>query len=60
MKDRKLHIENHQFYDFENIERHLAKMAAKGWRLENIGRLGWYYRRAPAKKLTYAVEYFEQ
>ena len=60
MKDKKLCIENHQFYDFDTIERHLAKMAAKGWRLEKIGRLGWYYRRAPAKKLTYAVEYFEK
>lgn len=60
MKDKKLRIENHQFYDFDTIECHLAKMAAKGWRLERIGRMGWHYRRAPAKKLTYAVEYFEK
>ena len=60
MREKKLRLENHQFYDFHTIERHLEKMAAKGWRLERIGRMGWHYRRAPAKKLTYAVEYFEQ
>ena len=60
MKNTKKRIENHQFYDFTSIERHLAQMAAKGWRLEKIGRMFWQYRRAPAKKLTYAVEYFEK
>lgn len=61
MKDRKFRPEGSlQFYDYERIERHLAQMAAKGWRLERISGLGWHYRRAPAKKLTYAVEYFEE
>ena len=60
MKEKKFRAENFQFYDFDTIERHLAKMAAKGWRLEKISRFGWHYRRAPAKKLTYAVEYFEK
>ncbi|MBQ8144401.1 MAG: DUF2812 domain-containing protein [Butyricicoccus sp.] len=60
MKDKKFRLENYQFYDFTAIEQHLAKMAARGWRLEKIGRMGWHYRRAPAKKLTYAVDYFEK
>lgn len=60
MKDTKRRVEPYLFYDFAGIARHLERMAARGWRLERITRFFWHYRRAPAKKLTYAVTYFDE
>lgn len=50
-------MEDYVLYDYAGVERHLATMAAKGWRLEAAGDYLWKYRRAEPAKLTYAVTY---
>ena len=60
MKATKRRFEQFSFYDDMGIERHLEKMAEKGWQLEKMGRFGWMYRRAEPQKLTYAVTYFSE
>lgn len=45
------------FFDYAGVERHLAKMAAKGWRLESTANWMWTYRRAEPAQVTYAVTY---
>ncbi len=57
---KKYRFENFLFTDSEIIEKHLAKMAAKGWQLEKIGPFCWTYRRAEPQKLTYSVVYFSE
>ena len=52
----KYRLEPYQIYDYQGVERHLADMAAKGWRLESIGLL-WKYRRAAPAQVRYAVTY---
>lgn len=47
------------FYDSTGIERHLTKMASKGWLLCNIS--GWWtYQRIKPQKLKFAVTYFSE
>ena len=53
----KYRMEDRQRYDFKGVEKHLADMAAKGWRLERAGRHIWKYRRAEPAKVRYAVTY---
>lgn len=45
-------------WDGTYVERHLEKMARKGWRLENVGNLFWTYRKAEPAALHYAITYF--
>ena len=45
-------------WDGTYAERHLEKMARKGWRLENAGNPFWTYRRAEPAELRYAITYF--
>mgnify|MGYP000144803059 CR=1 FL=1 len=45
-------------WDGTYAERHLEKMARKGWRLENAGNPFWIYRRAEPANLRYAITYF--
>ena len=42
-------------FDLRGTEEHLSAMAAKGWRLESIGRFLWRYRRAEPARMRYAV-----
>lgn len=56
----KRRFEQFSFYDDMGIERHLEKMAEKGWQLEKMTRFGWMYRRAEPQRLTYAVTYFSE
>ena len=44
-------------FDYRGVEEHLAKMAARGWRLEKVGTYFWTYRRAEPARVTYAVTY---
>lgn len=60
MKIRKRRIELFMLSDYEAVEAHLSKMAAKGWRLEAMGDYFWTYRRAEPGRLTYAVTYFPE
>ena len=41
MKETKRRMELYSFYDRTGMEKHLAKMAEKGWLLEKIGQFFW-------------------
>lgn len=58
MKDTKRRFEWFSFYDHTGLERHLERMAERGWLLEKIGNFTWHYRRIEPKKLTFSVSYF--
>ena len=58
MKQTKRRIEWFSFYDHTGIERHLARMAERGWLLEKFGGFTWHYRRIEPKRLTFSVSYF--
>ena len=45
-------------WDGAYVERHLEKMARKGWQLENAGNPFWTYRKAEPANLHYAMTYF--
>ena len=60
MKDRKRRYEIFSFYDYTGIEKHLEKMAKKGWMLEKISALGWVYRKIEPAKLKFTVCYFSK
>lgn len=60
MKTTKRRLEQFLFYDYTGIERHLERMAERGWQLHKITRLYWEYRRIEPQKLTYAVTYFSE
>jgi hypothetical protein len=57
---KKRRIEFFSLCDFEAVEAHLSRMAARGWLLESAGQYWWTYRRAEPQKLTYAVTYFPE
>ncbi len=59
MRETKRTMMWYEFYQDANIEEHLEKMAAKGWRLEKIGYL-LRYRRAEPAHVRYAVTYFSE
>jgi len=58
MRERKREFALYSFFDQRGIERHLSRMAAKGWLLEKFGTWSWVYRRIEPKKLTFSVTYY--
>ena len=58
MKEMKRRLELYSFYDHTGLERHLERMARKGWRLEKIWNSIWYYRRTRPRELKFSVTYF--
>lgn len=58
MKDKKKRVEITSFYDHTGIEKHLEKMAAKGWLLEKISNFFWTYRNIEPVTVKFAVTYF--
>lgn len=58
MKDTKRRVEFFSFYDHTGIEKHLEKMAAKGWMLDKLGTYLWYYRRCGPKPMKFCVTYY--
>ena len=58
MKDKKRRIELFSLYDHTNIEKHLEKMAAKGWMIKKIGNTFWHYKKIKPQKLSYSIVYF--
>ena len=53
-------LEEFALFDYAGVERHLAKMAAKGWYLDHIEGNFWvYYRKDPAN-IRYAVTYIPE
>lgn len=58
MKQTKRRMETLSFYDRTGVERHLEKMAAKGWVIDRVDGFGWRYRRIEPQQLRFAVTYF--
>lgn len=55
MKNEKYRLETLSPFDLQGTAEHLSAMAARGWRLESIGRFFWKYRRADPARVHYAV-----
>ena len=58
MRETKRPMSLYSFYDHTGIEKHLARMAERGWLLCGIGRLFWHYRRIEPRRITFSVCYF--
>lgn len=58
MKNTRRRFETFSFFEYTDIDRHLTKMAKKGWLVEKISNLGWRYRRIEPKNLSFFVAYF--
>ena len=56
-KKYKRELVTHLLFDYEGIEEHLEKMAARGWYLETPGNTIWKYRGAEPAEVKYAVTY---
>ena len=57
MKHTKRQLIPFSLYDLTGMERHLEKMAQKGWLLDKMSALGWRYRRIEPQKLHFTVSY---
>ena len=55
MAEYKRRIELFSLYDHTNIEKHLEKMAAKGWMIDTIGSTLWRYKKTEPQKLKFSV-----
>ena len=60
MKEKNRRLETLSFYDHTGIEKHLAKMAQKGWMIERITNQFWTYRKIEPKKVRFAVIYYPE
>lgn len=58
MQAKRWELNLYSFYDHTGMERHLEKMAAKGWLLESIGTTLWRYRRIEPQRLRFSVAYY--
>lgn len=58
MENIKRRVEFFSLYDHTNIEKHLEKMASKGWMIEVIGSTFWRYKRIEPQKLKFSVVYY--
>jgi len=55
VKNKICRMESLSPFDLQGTAGHLSAMAARGWRLDRIGRIFWRYRRAEPAKIHYAV-----
>lgn len=60
MGDYKYQISNFNLFDYAGVEKHLEKMAAKGWQFDSIGSFFWKYKKAEPTKLKYSVTYIPE
>lgn len=58
MAEYKRRIELFSLYDHTNIEKHLEKMASKGWMIDTIGSTLWRYKKIEPQKLKFSVVYY--
>ena len=58
MRETKRQANLYSFYDHTGLERHLERMAARGWLLCRISQFIWHYRRIEPKQLTFCVCYY--
>ena len=60
MRETKRQMSLYSFYDHTGIEKHLARMAERGWLLCGLGQFLWHYRRIEPRRITFSVCYFPQ
>lgn len=60
MKDTRRRLEIFSTYDYCGIQRHLTKMAKRGWMLMEMGNYTWKYRRCEPSDERFAVTYFPE
>lgn len=53
-------LEKFLLFEYEAVEKHLAKMALDGWQLERVHGILWKYKEAEPKNLTYSVAYIPE
>ena len=58
MKKTKRQLNLYTFMDFPAMERHLEKMAARGWMIDKAESAIWRYRRIEPRKLHFTVTFF--
>lgn len=56
----KYELATHTLFDYVGVERHLEKMAAKGWRFTSCGSSFWIYRRTEPARIKYSVTYIPE
>lgn len=57
MRAKRWELNLYSFYDHTGMERHLEKMAEKGWMIERLGGC-WRYRRMEPRTLRFCVAYY--
>lgn len=60
MAKYKYQIGTFNLFDYAGVERHLEKMAAKGWQFDSIGSFGWKYKKAEPAQVKYSVTYIPE
>ncbi|MBR6643511.1 MAG: DUF2812 domain-containing protein [Lachnospiraceae bacterium] len=60
MAKYKYQIGTFNLFDYAGVERHLEKMAAKGWQFDSIGSFFWKYKKAEPAQLKYSVTYIPE
>lgn len=58
MKTTKRRFEIFSFFDVKGIEKHLEKMAEKGWLISKMDMFGWVYKKIEPQKLKFNVCYY--
>lgn len=58
MKTTKRRFEIFSFFDVNGIEKHLEKMAQKGWLISKMDMFGWVYKKIEPQKLKFNVCYY--
>ena len=60
MAKYKYQLSTFNLFDYAGVERHLEKMAAKGWQFDSIGSFAWKYKKAEPAHLKYSVTYIPE
>ncbi len=60
MDKYKYQLSTFNLFDYAGVERHLEKMAAKGWKFDSVGSFFWKYKKAEPATLKYSVTYIPE
>lgn len=60
MAKYKYQLSTFNLFDYAGVERHLEKMAAKGWQFDSIGSFAWKYKKIKPANLKYSVTYIPE
>ena len=59
MAKYKYQLGTFNLFDYAGVERHLEKMAAKGWQFDSVNTF-WKFKKAEPEKLKYSVTYIPE